>query len=337
MKNYRKEIIAQKEEIVIGVDVSDKKHHIAVSDMRGNILKIRVMKSPDNVQWATLLEKQLPGCRVTVVYEAGPQGYTLYDLVRSLNHEAVVIAPQKSAGPVKTNTRDCQAIARDWLAGRARKVTAPSPQRRAERQLLRTRDALRKETSRMMNRIGGILRFHGLSGTMTPVHPDTSGAIESCLEKMNSTLLLLKALLKECDEELAKLLKTEAYREQAQLLLDIPGIGTVTAAQILLNLPGIENFPHPDNFTSFIGLTPSEWSTGESRHLGRITRRGPGAVRGALVQCAWTTIRCDEKEKWFYENLKARRGKKKAIVAVARRLAVRIWRAFAAAAAAQAA
>jgi transposase len=326
-------IIAQDEEIVIGVDVSDKKHHLAASDLRGNILKIIVLTNPTNRQWTALLENRFPGCRLTVVYEAGPQGYTLYDLVRSVKHEAVVIAPQKGAGPVKTNTRDCQAIVRDYLSNRARKVTVPSAQKRAMRQVLRTRDALRKEITQTMNRINGTLRFHALTGTMTPVHPDESGLIAGCVEKLRQVETHLKALLAECDKELRQIARTESYRREAQLLLDIPGVGIVTAVQILLNVPGMENFPHPDNLASFLGLTPREWSTGDTRRLGRITRRGPGAVRGALVQCAWVCIRCDEQERLFFEQLKARRGKKRAIVAVARRLAVRIWRTLTCAAA----
>jgi transposase len=229
---------------------------------------------------------------------------------------------------VKTNARDAQAIVHDYLANRARKVTVPSPEKRAERQVLRTRQALRKEITQTINRMNGMRRFHGQSGTMTAVYPDTGGHIEACIEKLSGVLALLREQLAACDRALKEIIQKETHIETAKKLMAIPGIGIHTAAQILLNVPEMKEFPDADHFASFLGLCPREWSTGETRRLGRITRRGPGAVRGALVQCAWIHIRWDADAKAFYEALRARRGKKKAIVAVARRLAVRIWRAL---------
>lgn len=328
MKQKVTKIIAQNEEIVIGVDVSDKKHHLAVSDMRGNILRLLVFNTPTNQDWGKFLATNFSGCRITVVYESGPQGYTLYDVIEHLGHEGVVIKPQKGPDPIKTNSRDSQTIVKDYLAKRTRKVVVPSPEKRAERQALRTRDALRKEITQIKNRLNGMWRFHGLSGSMTPIHKDTSGHVEACIEKLNEVLSFLWEQLKACERELKEICRKEKYLKDVEKLLAIPGVGPYTAMQIMLNAPGMENFPDSDHFASFLGLTPGEWSTGEVRRLGRITRRGPGAVRGALVQCAWSSIRCDAQEREFYEKLRARRGKKKAIVAVARRLAVRIWRAL---------
>jgi len=318
-----KKIIAQNEEVVIGADVSDKTHHIAVS-IGGKVIRDKALK-PTNGTWEEFLRTRLPGCRVKVVYEAGPQGYTLYDVIRALGHEAVVIAPVKNPG-VKTNTRDARMIVHDYLAGRSSAVCVPSFEKRVARQTLRVRDMLMKEVKRTQNRINAIMRFHAISGTMRAVKEDSAGALSNCLAMLADMLAQLRVKINEIDQALAAIAESEPFREQVEKLTKIKGIGTLSALEIVLGVADISAFRNAAAFASYTGLCPGEWSTGEKRRVGRITRRGPGRLRGVLVQCSWSRVRFDAAEKERYTALKQRKGGKKAIVAIARRLAVIIWR-----------
>ena len=319
-----KRIIAQDEEIVIGVDVSDRTHHLAVVNMRGEILKDAAIKAPACEAWEMFLASRLPGCRVRVIYEAGPQGYTLYDAVRKMGHAAVVVAPVKALG-IKTNRRDARTIAHDYLAGRYKAVTVPTFEKRIHRQVLRQRNQIQKEIKRTSNRINAMKRFHGITGSMVSSRKDGSGYLDFCIRRQSGILDFLRAQRAELDAALSVIALESEYRADVEKLTRITGIGTLSALEIVLDVADVRTFGSAEKFASYTGLCPGEWSTGEKRRMGHITRRGPGKLRGTLVQCAWTAVRYDPEEKKRFQQLSARIGKKKAIVAIARRLAERAW------------
>jgi transposase len=262
---------------------------------------------------------------VRVVYEAGPQGYTLYDAIRLLGHEASVVAPVKGEGRVKTNKRDARMIAQDWLAGRAKEVVVPGYKKRVHRQVLRLRNTLMKEIQRFGNRINGMMRFFGESGEMESVHKDDSGYLDFCRETMDEIRKFIMEKKKELETALSVIAKEDAYRDDIEKLTAICGIGKLTALEIVLGVADVRAFRNSDAFASGTGLCPGERSTGEKRRPGSITRHGPARLRAVLIQCAWSQVTHDDEARARYEELKKRRGKKRAIVAMARRLAVRIW------------
>lgn len=321
-----KRIIAQEEEVVIGVDVSDAKHNIAVVTVRGEIVDEREMRAPTREKWAKYLER-FPGCEVTVAYEAGPQGYTLYDIVRELGRAAVVIAPVKTVGGVKTDRRDALRIARDYNRGTAKTITVPDRKKRVLRQLIRQRNQIKKDMVRIKNRKSALIRFHGLAGSLAVVFTRRRDVqvLALCIKQLDEMCEFMGKKLEELECELGKIGRDPEYAQDVARLREIKGIGPTTAVEIVLGVADIRAFGDGDSFASYCGLCPGEWSSGATRRLGRITRRGPGRLRGALVQCAWVAVRHDPEEKKRYIVLSARVGKKKAIVATARRLAVRIW------------
>lgn len=319
-----KVIIAQEEEIVIGVDVSDKKHNCAVVDMRGNLLADTEMRTPTAEKWESFIRRRLPGCAITVVYEAGAQGFTLNDVITALGHTAVVVAPQKIDG-VKTDKRDARVIARDYLAGRAKKVTVPCYQKRCDRQALRLRQSWMKERTRLRNKLSSLRRFHGQSGSMRGAGTDIRGVVDFCAAKIEEAIAYFSGMIAELDTLLQAIAGEDCYREDIQKLISIKGVGPICALEIVLDVADIRAFGNADKFASHTGLCPGERSSGERRRQGSITRHGPGRLRGALMQCAWASVRHDPAQAAVYEKLCARRGKKKAIVAMARRLARTIW------------
>lgn len=319
-------IIAQNKEIVIGVDVSDAKHNITVSTLRGEVIAEREMHTPTHKGWAAFLEA-LPGCCITVVYEAGPQGYTLYETVRRLGHHAVVIAPIKGVG-VKTDRRDARRIARDYLARRTRPVCVPDEKKRAMRQLLRQRTQIRKDMTRIRNRIKGLTKFHGLTGTLRAEFSNAANVeyLQFCIEQQEQMYAFLKEKREELDRMLTLVAEDRDYRDDVNTLRQIKGIGTLSALELTLNVADMRAFGSGQRFSSYCGLCPGEWSSGATRRQGHITRRGPGRLRGVLVQCAWVAVRCDKNRKEQFIKLSARTGKRKAIVAIARCMSVEAWR-----------
>ena len=108
------------------------------------------------------------------------------------------------------------------------------------------------------------------------------------------------------------------------ILKSIPGIGNITALSWILELPVMGRFKNNARLASYIGLTSSEHSSGEQQRQGRITRCGNAKIRGLLTECSWKLISTDIVMCSFYERIKRRRGSKRAIIAVARKLSGRI-------------
>jgi transposase len=125
---------------------------------------------------------------------------------------------------------------------------------------------------------------------------------------------------------LRELSKTELYRDRVEILRSIPGIGLIAAMELLLELQDVSRFRKADQLAAYVGLTPSQFSTADSIRMGRITKAGKNALRGILVESSWRLIGKDTAMQLKYERIRVRSGGKRAIVAVARTLLLRIRR-----------
>ena len=153
-----------------------------------------------------------------------------------------------------------------------------------------------------------------------PALKTSMGALIQLYRYLNDQLKAMTAAI----EELAQ---TDKYRERAALLTQIPGMGIYTAMSILIELQDVERFRRAEQLASFLGLTPSQHSSGERVRLGEITHCGNPRLRTRFVESSWTLIRYDMAMRSVYERIKHQTGSgKKAIVAVARRLALRVRR-----------
>jgi transposase len=132
--------------------------------------------------------------------------------------------------------------------------------------------------------------------------------------------------------ELLQLARTAEYRALVRALCAHAGVGPLSAIRLVLELGSIERFASGAALAHYLGLTPSQYSSGELDHRGHILKCGPARVRALLLQCAWAAVRPgrDAALRAVFERLALRRGRKRAIVAVARRLAVRLHRRWAA-------
>jgi transposase len=136
----------------------------------------------------------------------------------------------------------------------------------------------------------------------------------------------LTGLIDKQTQLLKDLSKTTLYRERVKVLTSIPGVGLITAMEILLELQDVSRFRRADQLAAYVGLTPSQYTSADKVRMGRITGIGKDSVRTALVECSWWLIRKDRAMQSKYEKIKARSGAKRAIVAIARILLLRMRR-----------
>ena len=122
---------------------------------------------------------------------------------------------------------------------------------------------------------------------------------------------------------LKELAQIPLYLERVVILTSIPGIGVMTAMEILLELQNVERFRRPEQLAAYVGLTPSQYSSGDKIRMGRITGIGKSHLRASIVEASWQLIYRDESIRAVYDRIKMRAGGKRAIVAVARRLLLR--------------
>ncbi len=120
--------------------------------------------------------------------------------------------------------------------------------------------------------------------------------------------------------------RSPKYPPKIELMKTIPGIGTLIAIEILVELQDVSRFSSAEKIASYIGLTPSEYSSGQYVHHGKITRCGNKRVRTCLVEGSWILISKDPFMRNKYQQLKYRKGGKRAIIAITRVLIMRIRR-----------
>jgi transposase len=191
---------------------------------------------------------------------------------------------------------------------------------------------------RTQSRIKAELRFYGVHleeprGRWTHMYFETlrSFRFENrwMQESFNCLLDLYEFLTVQIDKQtqlLQELSETPMYRERVGILLSIPGIGLISAMELLLELQDVSRFRRAEQLAAYVGLTPSQYSSADKIRMGRITGIGKDTLRSLLVEASWTLIRKDQAMREKYERIKIRSGGKRAIVAIARTLLLRMRR-----------
>ena len=220
-----------------------------------------------------------------------------------------------------------------------KKVWVLSPEERAHRQLVRTRRQIVNHRSDVMRQIKSLLLFHGIQIPFPSKQQWTGPFIQwlhdldlgdkylnRSLKALVDLFDYLSAEKKILTREVIQLAKEEKYSHRVQLLKTIPGIGCLSAIEILVEIQDITRFQTADELAAYLGLTPPQYSSGEHVRMGHITHAGNDRVRTTLVEASWILIGKDPHMRCKYEDIKHRRGGKRAIVAVARNLSIRIRR-----------
>jgi transposase len=339
-KNYRlQDHVVKGKDIFVGLEDSKKTWKLAVRSEKMLIQQVSMeARYPVLIRY---LRNKFPECTVHLIYEAGFKGFNLYDQLTEDGIDCVVIPPHVVTEPkvnrVKTDKRDARRLAKvlenhDFKDG----CYVPDKERREDRQVSRTLIALQKDVVRTRNRIRKLLDVHGIEVSCTGRWDRQEFRALKKLELNEPLRISLDILLTQLEElwahqvtlraALKKLCKKERYHKAFTIARSLPGIGWFTAIRLVLELgEDLSRFGNGKKIASFVGLTPSENSSGETEHRGRITGMGPGFIRAILIENSWIAIRKDPVLLAKFTRVwHASGNRKKAIVAVARMLIVRL-------------
>jgi len=322
--------------IYMGIDVHERNYRVSMFCKGEEFLN---KDYPAEYKHIHKLVDRYKGCVIHAVYEAGAFGYSLVDKLKADSVKGIVTPPSKipkePGDRVKNDKRDSRKLAHLFSSGLLTSVTVPCKRIREERELLRTRDQLVNHRKNIFLQVQSKLRFHGLPIRFKGVlGKGQQKALLDCSE-LSSSLRLSFELLLDTYNHLTEQLKTirvsmlalcesKRYSEPIKLLKSVPGIGLLTALSWMLELPSMSHFKSNQRLASFLGLTSSEYSSSDKIRQGRITRCGNSKIRWMLVESSWKLIAADGAMRAFYDRLKQRRGGKRAIVAVARKLSGRL-------------
>jgi len=340
-RDYQKrKVLASGRNVYIGIDVHKEKWHITAR-VKGEEVFHGSMLS--EYQCLRKFLERFKGCKVKVAYEAGPCGFGLYDKLSAEGIETIVVPPSlipvESGNKVKTDKRDSRKLAKLLESNMLKKVYVLTEEDRANRELVRTRRQLMEHRSDVMRQIKSKLLFHGIKSPFPPKQSWTKRYVkwlrqlhlEHEVVKVSFNTLIdlyeyLGSQLMRIIKEIIVLSQSDKYSHRVKLLRSVPGIGILIGMELLVELADIERFKTADEIASYMGLTPSEYSTGQYVRQGRITRCGNTRARVCLVESSWHLIVKDLFWRSKYMKLKYRRGAKRAIIAIARNLIIRIRR-----------
>ncbi|WP_250122214.1 IS110 family transposase [Chroococcidiopsis sp. CCMEE 29] len=325
-------------EVFIGIDVHKKSYSVVARVDKEVIKKWTTVASPKEL--SQQLQKYFSGATIHSVYEAGFSGFALHRELVKYGIDNIVVhaaAIEVAANDrVKTDKRDAQKMAALLEAGRVRGNRIPTEQQEQRRMLTRTRQQLVEERTAIKNKIR--MKFHQLGLIQYDENrPMSHKLVREIVDGTSSSELriVIEAhwnIWRKLDEEICKL--TQAIKEQAKTdpneatYRSAPGVGPLSARILANELGDMSQFNNERQLFSFTGLTPAEYSSGDNIRRGHISRQGNSRLRGILVESAWRAIEKDTALGEFFERLYPRTGKKRAIVAVARKLIGRIRAAF---------
>ncbi|HEY2651154.1 MAG TPA: IS110 family transposase [Solirubrobacteraceae bacterium] len=284
----------------VGLDVHARESTLAIFDQdSGEVITKRVVGRPHELlPWLRGVERP-----ARMVYEAGPTGYGLARRALVEGIELGVCAPSKTERPpadrVKTDKRDAIRLARLLAAGELTLVTIPSVEREQLRDLVRCREDIRADLVRARHRVGNFLLrreiyWEGAGGAWTRKHRSWLTSIKLADDASRSTLAdylhahdVLIARRDQVEADLAKLALTAPCAHTVARLRCLRGIDTLSALGLCAEIGEWKRFDHPDQLSAYLGIVPSEHTTGSQRRLGAITKAGSTHARRLLVEAAY--------------------------------------------------
>jgi transposase len=277
---------------------------------------------------------------VQAVYEAGPCGYNLKRKLEGLGIRCEVAAPSltpvKPGERVKTDKRDARKLATLLKGGLLTFVRPPNEREEALRDLMRAREDASKDRMAARHRISKMLLRYGLRFTQTK---NWSKRYRVWLKQIrfdelhaqqvfDNYLLAMEQVeerLKRLEAQIEEAARDEAYAEKVGWLRCFRGIETITAMTLLAELHGFERFSHPRRLMAYLGLTPSEHSSGTRTKRGSVTKTGNNHVRRLLIEAAKS---CRHRPRVSVVLRKRRAGQPAAVLAIADRAQHRLYQRY---------
>ena len=290
----------------VGMDVHAETIAVAVAEPGGEVRSLGSI--PNRLESVRkMIGKLGPAGKLKCCYEAGPTGYVLYWQLAQLGVRCEVIAPSlvpvKSGDRVKTDRRDAEKLARCYRAGELTAVWVPDAAHEAMRDLVRAREAAKKDQLRHRHRLGKFLLRHGKRPvdageawtkkylSWIRIHarfdqPALEATLSHYLQEVDHVAERIVQLDKAIDEAVKQ--AAPEVRAVIEALQALRGVAQTTAATVVCELGSLARFPGADKLMGYSGLVPREYSSGNRIQHGAITKTGNAHLRRVLVESAWT-------------------------------------------------
>lgn len=289
----------------IGLDVHKKTITIAIADgtRKGEIRSYGTI--PNDIKTLNkFIRKQISmNHTLHVVYEAGPTGYGIYRHLDGNGIDCIVVAPsmipKKSGDHIKNDRRDALTLARLHRAGELDAIYVPDPEDEAIRDLLRGRDDARIAARKAKQRLHSFLLRHGVIYTaktkwttahfnwlsdLKMSHPAQHIALQEYIDSVHESNQRVARL----SRAITDMVKTWRMKPVVSAIQALRGVSELTAAIVVAEVGSLQRFSTPTKLMAYLGLVPSEHSSGGSIKRGGITKAGNGYARRALVEASWT-------------------------------------------------
>jgi transposase len=292
-------------EAFVAFDTSKLRNAVAIADA-GRAGEVRFLGEIENTEAAIAkLVRKLAAKygRLTFCYEAGPTGYGLYRQIESLGHACMVVAPslipKKPGDRVKTNRRDALNLVKLLRAGELTAVWVPDRRHEAMRDLTRARGAAVEDLRSKRQQVSAFLLRQSLhyagKKTWTKAHMNwlASQKLEHPEQRIAFEELLLavrqaQERIERLEQAIRAALPDWSLAEVVTALMAMRGIDLISATTFLAEIGDLSRFRTARELMGYLGLVPSEESTGDTVKRGSITKAGNRRARHILVECSWS-------------------------------------------------
>jgi transposase len=291
--------------LFIGLDVHTDSIAVSLASADGSEVRrygIIGGTHDDVLRLAKTLLAAHPDTELRFCYEAGPHGYPLARCLRAQGYECILVAPSKiprqPGDRVKTNRRDADQLARLYRAGDVKGIYVPEPQDEAVRDLIRARYQIMKQQHRARQQLKMFLLRHNFryAGTKawTAAHLRYLATVklpfaeqQFLFQEMLNVITEAGERLERYDTQLPRVIPGWRWEPVVKALMSLRGLALLTAATLVAELGDLQRFATARQLMGYLGLVPSEDSTGKERRQGGITKMGNGIARRALIEAAW--------------------------------------------------
>ena len=293
--------------LFIGLDTHKEFNEVAYIEEHRGAQPVHLGRIPSSKVAVQKLVRQFeskyPGATLHFVYEAGPCGYWIYRLITSLGHCCYVVAPslipKKSGEKIKTDKRDALKLSKLLKSEDLTPIYVPEPEDEAVRDLSRAREVAMKDLKDAKYQLKALLLRNNINykGTanwsqkhlrwlteLVLPHPAQHIVLQEFLHTITERISRLERL----DNELTHHVHQWRYYPVVKAIQAMRGVRLLVATGVVAELGDLTRFDHPRKLMSYLGLVPSEHSSGGKRHIGAITKCGNGRARRLLVEGAHT-------------------------------------------------
>ena len=293
--------------LFIGLDTHKEFNEVAYIEEHRGAQPVHLGRIPSSKVAVQKLVRQFeskyPGATLHFVYEAGPCGYWIYRLITSLGHCCYVVAPslipKKPSEKIKTDKRDALKLAKLLKSEDLTPIYVPEPEDEAVRDLSRAREIAMEDLKDAKYQLKALMLRNNINykGTanwsqkhlrwlteLVLPHPAQHIVLQEFLQTITERISRLERL----DNELTHHVHQWRYYPVVKAIQAMRGVRLLVATGVVAELGDLSRFDHPRKLMSYLGLVPSEHSSGGKRHIGAITKCGNGRARRLLVEGAHT-------------------------------------------------